>query len=483
MPQKRRPKSAQRVRYAGQRTTSLPNRKAKQAEPTGSVESMASAPQVAAAESAPISNAVFASRTGGEAVLSLAGTGISGAATPANEAARTGRRSKSWTVGRVLRWVFGLTGFAVLAVGAYVVYLFIDFQNGVYTPVPATPTAVVAVLPTQPTVAPGKPTSTMLPTPTPDFVRQLPAGRFNILVMGTDVRVSSDEQYGRSDSIVMVNVDSISHTVRLMSIPRDLIVEIPDYGQNKVNAAYLFGEYYKEPGGGKALAMRTMSDFFNVAVDYYVTINFDGLKKVVDEVGGIDINVPYELDDYQYPSDDEGDLYGTIHVHFDEGRQHMDGKTALRYARTRHADNDYARSRRQLQVVMAIRQKAMSLDLLPSVPSILRDLSGMVQTNIPWDQQLGLAQLAFNMSSSSIITAAIDSTLVTADYLPDGSEGLRLNEKRARHMFDEFFGFDAPTPTPIPKVTATPTANNRATVTPVPTRRNATPIPTPTRRR
>lgn len=415
--------------------------------------------------------------------MSLAGTGLSGSTAPAAETVRAARKGKAWTVGRVLRWVFGVLGIAVLAIGAYVVYLFFDFQHGIYAPVPATPTAVVAVIPTQPTVAPGKPTSTMLPTPTPDFVRQLPAGRFNILVMGTDVRESSADQYGRSDSIVMVNVDSISHTVRLMSIPRDLIVDIPDYGQNKVNAAYLFGEYYQEPGGGKALAMRTMSDFFDVAVDYYVTINFDGLKKIVDEVGGIDIDVPYELDDYQYPSDDEGDLYGTIHVHFDQGWQHMDGKTALHYARTRHADNDYARSRRQLQVVMAIRQKAMSLDLLPSVPSILNDLSGMVQTNIPWDQQLGLAQLAFNMSSSSIITAAIDSTLVTPDYLPDGSEGLRLIEKKARPMFDEFFGFDAPTPTPIPKVTATPTAGKRATVTPVPTKRKATPIPTATRRR
>lgn len=422
------------------------------------------------------------SGAGGEAALALPATAAVGGSAIA-EPAPSKRTRKPWTFWRVVRWVFGVIGFVALAAGAYATYLVVNLQTKIYRDVPPTPTAVVAVLPPQPTALPGKPSPTPRPSPTPDYVRRLPEGRFNILVMGTDIRPQSSEEYGRSDSMVLVNIDTISRTVRTLSIPRDLIVDIPDYGESKVNAAYLYGEYYHEPGGGKALAMRTLSDFFNVAIDYYVTINFEGLKKIVDEVGGVDINVPYELDDYQYPSDDEGDLYGTIHVHFDEGWQHMDGKTALRYSRTRHADNDYARSRRQLQVVMAIRQKAMSLDLLPSVPSILNDLAGTVQTNIAWDQQLGLAQLAFSISSSSIITSAIDSTLVTADYLQDGSEGLRLSERRAAPMLDQFFGFDAPTPTPVPTATTTPKPNKKATATATPISRNAVPSPTPTRRR
>lgn len=243
----------------------------------------------------------------------------------------------------------------------------------------------------------------------------------------------------------------------MMSVPRDLIVTIPGYGENKVNAAYFFGEYFKEPGGGPALALRTLSKFFNVAIDYYVTVNFEGFRTIVDTIGGVNIDVPYELDDYQYPSDDEGDPFGILHVHFDEGWQHMDGKTALRYARTRHADNDFARSKRQLQVILAIRQKALSLDLLPSVPSIMDQLGGMVQTNIHLDQQLGLAQLGFGLSASSIITSSIDGEFVTGDYLPDGGEGLRLVRKTAQPMLDSFFGFDAATPTPEPKPTATPT--------------------------
>ncbi len=475
MPQKRRPKSAQRVRYSGQRTNSLTSGKAKKVVAGNSVAqsaSLAASPsQMTGDETLSVPAGMSIAGTTGEATLSMTGGPGSSSVLPASENLHPPAKRKAWTVGRVLRWVFGVLGLAIAALVVYGLYVFIDFQRGIYVDVPPTPTAVVAVLPPQETALPGKPTPTMRPSPTPDFVRQLPAGRFNILVMGTDIRENSEDNYGRSDSIVMVNVDSISHTVRMMSIPRDLIVEIPEYGESKVNAAYLYGEYYREPGGGKALAMRTMSDFFNVAVDYYITINFDGLRTIVDEVGGIDIDVPYELDDYQYPSDDEGDLYGTTHVHFDAGWQHMDGKTALRYARTRHADNDYARSRRQLQVVMAIRQRALSLDLLPAVPSILQQVSGMVETNIPWDQQLGLAQLAFNMSASSIITAAIDSDMVTGDYLPDGSEGLRLDEDLAEPMFDEFFGFDAATPPPFVKATVTPTATRRTTPVPTPTRR------------
>jgi LCP family protein required for cell wall assembly len=360
-----------------------------------------------------------------------------------------------------VRWALGALGIVMLAVGVYGVYLFIRFQGRIFHDLPPTPTALVEVLPPQPTALPGQPTPTVRPSPTPDHVRNLPAGRFNILVLGTDKRPNDPEHFARSDSLVLVNVDTISRTVRLMSVPRDLIVDIPDYGLNKVNAAYLFGEYYKEPGGGQALSLRSLSDFFDVAIDYYVTVNFDGFRTLVDTVGGIDVRVPYEMDDFDYPSDDEGDPFGTLHLHFDEGWQHMDGKTALRYARTRHADNDFARSRRQLQIVLAIRQKALSLDLLPSVPSILDQLGGMVETNIPWEQQLGLAQLGFGMSASSTMTASIDGTLVTGAYLPDGSEGLRLDWEAAQPMLDEFFGFDTATPTPGRRVTPTRTAVRR----------------------
>lgn len=351
---------------------------------------------------------------------------------------------------RVARVALGLLGIIMLGAVGYSLFKVWEFQERIYNELPATPTAMAAAMPTQPTAIPGEATPTLIPTSTPDLVRELPVGRFNILVLGTDKRPDEEGVFARSDSLVLVNVDTISRTVRLMSIPRDLIVTIPDYGESKVNAAYFYGEYYGEPGGGPALALRTLSRYFDVAINYYVTVNFEGFRTIVDTVGGININVPYELDDYMYPSDDEGDLYGTIRVHFDAGWQRMDGKTALRYARTRHADNDYARSRRQLQVIMAIRQKAMSLDLLPSAPAILDQLGGMVETNLKVDQQLGLAQLGFGLSASSILTTSIDADLVTPTYLADGSEGLALDWDAAQPMLDDFFGFGTPTPAPSP---------------------------------
>jgi polyisoprenyl-teichoic acid--peptidoglycan teichoic acid transferase len=354
------------------------------------------------------------------------------------------RSQRRWTVGRVARWVFGATALLLLALVGWFAFLIIRLQTTIYKPLPPTPTALAAIATTTPVIAAlgtAAPQQAVMP-PTPDPLRLLPPGRFNILVLGTDKRPNDPDHYARSDTLLLANVDTISRTVRIMSVPRDLIVDVPDYGKSKVNSAYFFGEYDHLDGGGQALAVRSISQFFNVPIDYYITVNFQGFEKIVDTVGGVDIDVPYSLDDYNYPSDDTGDLFGEIHVHFDAGLQHMDGKTALRYARTRHADNDFARSKRQLQIILAVRQKAMALDLIPSVPSLIDQLGGMIETNIPFDQQLALVQLGYGITASSILTSSIDASMITAATLPDGSEGLKLNAKAAQPMLDEFFGWD-----------------------------------------
>jgi LCP family protein required for cell wall assembly len=357
-------------------------------------------------------------------------------------------------------------------------FLIVRLQNRIYVPLP--PTSTVQAIVATPTVNPASASTheavaSVVAAPTEDLRKSLPTGRFNILVMGTDKRPEDPDHYPRSDTMLLANIDTRSNKVGIMSIPRDLIVDIAGYGKNKVNAAYLFGEYYQEPGGGQALAVQTMSQFFNVPIDYYITVNFQGFERVVDTVGGVDIDVPYSIDDYNYPSENLADPFGEIHVHFDEGLQHMDGKTALRYARTRHADNDFARSRRQLQLIMAVRQKALSLDLLPALPNLIDDLGGMVETNIPFDQQLGLVQLGYNLSASSIVTTSIDSTMIVPATLPDGTEGLKLDPDVAGPVLDRFFGLDSSGGSGIEaggKASSSPSA--------VPTTaRKATPLRTP----
>lgn len=350
----------------------------------------------------------------------------------------TAPEKRRWSAGRLVRWTLGVTG-VVLAVGAtWAVITLVRFQDRIYKALP--PTATVAAVTSAPTVVAANPFKTPVPTPTVDRLRDLPPGRFNVLVLGTDKRPDDTDHWPRSDTLLLANVDTVSRTVRIMSIPRDLVVEIPGYGENKVNAAYLFGEYYKEPGGGQALSVQTVSKFFDVPIAYYVAVNFDGFRKVIDTIGGITVDVPYTLDDYDYPTDDEGDPYGTTHVHFAEGLQNMDGKTALRYARTRHADNDFARSRRQLQIINAVRQKAMKLDLLPKVPGLIDDLGGMIETNIPFDQQLAMAQLGYNLGPTGVVTASIDASMIVPTYLDDGSEGFGLDWDVAGPMLDDFFG-------------------------------------------
>src|SRR5207244_3229713 len=148
------------------------------------------------------------------------------------------------------------------------------------------------------------------------------------------------------------------------------------------------------------------------------TINFEGFQKVVDTVGGIYIDVPEAIDDSCYPTD----WYGCEKLHFDAGYQYMDGERALKYARTRHQDNDFARSRRQQQVILAVRQQALRAGILPHLPDLLDQFSGMTETNIPFDKQLALGQLAADIHATSIYTAQLNSLYVVGAKDPfDGS--------------------------------------------------------------
>ncbi|MFL5735649.1 MAG: LCP family protein [Chloroflexia bacterium] len=388
-------------------------------------------------------------------VSSPATTGVEAQPLPAAPEARRSR-----PVVRAVRWAVGIVGAIVVVYTAWVLFALWRLEQRIVVPLPPTPSSAHVAAPTQPLAVGSAATST--PAPTADALADLPAGRTFILVMGTDRRENDKDHWPRSDTMILISLDTVSRTVRALSLPRDLVVDVPDYGPNKLNSAYLFGEYYQEPGGGKALALRTVSQFFNVPIDYYATINFEGFRKLVDRVGGVDINVPYAIDDYHYPSDDEGDPFGVLHVHFDAGFQHMNGKTALRYARTRHADNDFMRNRRQLQVIMAVRKSAMTLDLIPALPDLLDQLAGTVETNIPFDKQVAFAHFAYQLKPSDVITSTIDSEMIIPSTLPDGTEGFELDWDAAQPMLTGFFGRGPYTPGPTVTRTPTPTATHRA---------------------
>ncbi|MDQ2809108.1 MAG: LCP family protein [Chloroflexota bacterium] len=347
---------------------------------------------------------------------------------------------------RIPRPVLVLVGLLALAGLVYIgriVYPIIVFEVGgsvhsVPTLVPATETAeaIIYASPTEPplpTPLPGEPTWTPRPTSTPDPADALPPGRINILLLGTDNRAELGNEASRSDTLIILSLDPKAKTAGILSIPRDLWVPVPGHGLQKINAAYFYGEYEKLPGGGITLALPTVRNFFKVPIDYYAAINFDGFEKVIDEIGGIDVYLPEPLDDDQYP----GPYNSTIKIHFNAGCQHLNGTQALQYARTRHADSDFGRARRQQQVIRAVREKALELNMLPNYPSILEQLGNSIETNITLDKQAAFAQLAGEIKQSDIYSAQIDSTLVTEQ---GADKHLVLDQKKAKPLLDWFFG-------------------------------------------
>ena len=178
-----------------------------------------------------------------------------------------------------------------------------------------------------------------------------PPAPVDILVMGLDSR-GNEGIVTRTDSIMVVGVNPAQFDISLLSIPRDLFVDVQGYGMQRINTVNVLGEL-NQPNSGAQFLSQTVERNFGIGVDKYARLDFQAFIALVDAVGGIDIDVPYAITDYDFPTPD----YGTITIHFDAGMQHMDGERALIYARTRHADDDYQRAARQQLVLAALTQK------------------------------------------------------------------------------------------------------------------------------
>ncbi len=204
------------------------------------------------------------------------------------------------------------------------------------------------------------------------------SGRVNILLLG----VGDDGHAGQqlSDTNMVISYDVKTKQAAMISIPRDLYVKIGSYGSAKLNAAHAYGEYYKYPGGGPALAEKTVSEVLGIPIHYYARVDFTGLKDMIDAVGGIDITVDEDLYDYLYPTDDG--LNGALYIK--KGKQHMDGITALRYSRSRETTSDFDRAKRQQKVLMALKDKVMSVDTFLN-PTKISDIASALGKHLKTD--------------------------------------------------------------------------------------------------
>jgi len=224
--------------------------------------------------------------------------------------------------------------------------------------------------------------------------------RMTILLLGVDNPV---EGAARTDTIILVNIDPRAETASMLPIPRDMRVVIPGYGIDKINAAYALGEFNKVPGGGAGLMMRTIEANFGLPIHHFASVNFSGFVTMVDTLGGITLDVPYPIKDNRYP----GDNLTYQRVYFPAGWQRLDGAKALQYARTRHADGDSHRSRRQQQVLLALRDQAIALDLLPKLPSLIDDFGDTVRTDVSPDDAVRLAQIGSRIPRDQIVSHSL----------------------------------------------------------------------------
>lgn len=261
----------------------------------------------------------------------------------------------------------------------------------------------------------------------------------NILLMGTDERPSEGGPQ-RTDTIILLTLDAESGTAGMLSLPRDLWVPLPGINETtKINMAYGLGVGSNYPGGGAQLLVDTVSGFVGQPVPFYVRVNFEGFTEIVDLIGGIDINVPKTIHDEQYPTADEG--IETFHL--EAGYQHMDGATALKYARTRNVDDDYGRSRRQQDVIRAVVDRVRSADMLPtllaSAPRLLSTLRNSIETNIPLDKMIELASYVNENPPQEIRQLVLDSRFGEETYSADGMWILVPDRSRVRAAVSAFF--------------------------------------------
>jgi LCP family protein required for cell wall assembly len=246
------------------------------------------------------------------------------------------------------------------------------------------------------------------PPPAP----QIDSGeRINVLLLGIDRRGKKGWGY-RTDTIIIVSVDPVNKTASMLSIPRDLQLEIPGVKEDRINTANVYGYSTDYPGGGPALLMRTIEKSFGVAIDYYVMVDFQGFEKIIDTLGGVNVDVPRALHDTMYPDPQPGDPYGMKTVHFDVGLQQMNGRRALEYARSRMSTSDFDRANRQQLILLAIREKALSLNLIPKLPTLASTMMDTVMTDMNLDEMLELARLAPQIDLGNIKSVVIKKPMV-----------------------------------------------------------------------
>lgn len=244
------------------------------------------------------------------------------------------------------------------------------------------------------------------------------AGRTNLVFLGLGGEGHAAPDL--TDSIIFVSLRHSDKSITMLSIPRDIWVETM---KAKVNTAYHYGNERRE-GGGRDLAKSAVSEIVGVPVHYAIALDFQGFIRAIDAVGGIDVTIDRTFDDYKYPipgkenAEPESDRYE--HLHFDAGPAHLDGVTALKFSRSRHAEGDegtdFARSRRQQKIILAFKDKVLQSQVflnLDTLKNVISSFSSSIDTDITENDYGSFLRffLSFQKSGTAIKSLSIEEYL------------------------------------------------------------------------
>ena len=277
-------------------------------------------------------------------------------------------------------------------------------------------------------------------------------GSINVLLMGVGGN-GHDGAY-LTDTMIVANINTQTHEIVLTSIPRDFALNLPTLGYNKINAAYAYA-YRDNPDTAGLAAIAAAEKVTGFTIPYYAVIDFKGFVKAVNDVGGVDVVVDNTFTDSSFPNDYPNDTKGYLApVTFTKGPQHMAGQRALIFARSRHSDNaqegsDFARSERQKKILVALKNKILSLNLgkLATLNNLLTDFTQNFRTNLEPFELKRLADIAQKINSDNIYSFSLEPQgNLICSALVDPQTGKRVPEA------------PAPAATTVPA--ANPTAKN-----------------------
>ena len=266
--------------------------------------------------------------------------------------------------------------------------------------------------------------------------------RFTVLVMGLDRRPGETGLAYRTDTLMLASIDPHSNHIGILSIPRDLYVEVPGYTRpQRVNTPMVLGEL-RQPGYGPRLAMETVQLNLGIRVHDYLAVDFNSFVRFIDAIGGLEIDVPESIRDPFYPDMNFG--YSPFYI--SAGLQILNGQTSLRYARTRHGDNDFSRAERQQAVMNAIRDRLLDPARLPELiiqsPSLWAALQDGVYTDLSLPQSLQLALYLKDIPGGNIRTGVIDDRYAMDYTTPEGAQVLVPDRNRLPELMLNVFGAD-----------------------------------------